>query len=141
MFLSLQTYVTVILISLIAVQYAFALFCLLKLAFFDISKKEYVIWNLLILLVFFIGGAAFLVYYFKHPDKHIAKQEASGSVTQTAEEKPTEEEVAVGAEGQADAEDAPQEKAGDKADEASGSDATENADSATEPQNGGESNK
>ena len=66
--LGLPTYAVVIIIAVVAVQYAFALFCLLKLAFLDITKKEYVLWNLLILLVFFIGGIAFLIYYFKVKD-------------------------------------------------------------------------
>lgn len=66
MFLSaLQTPVVVAIIIVVAVQYAFALFCLLKLAYLDISKRDYVLWNLFILLVFFIGGIAFLVYYYK----------------------------------------------------------------------------
>ena len=66
MFISaLQTPVVVAIIIVIAVQYAFALFCLLKLAYLDITKREYVLWNLFILLVFFIGGIAFLVYYYK----------------------------------------------------------------------------
>lgn len=65
---TLPTYGVVIIIAVIAVQYAFALFCLLKLAYLDISKKEYTLWNLFILLVFFIGGAVFLVYWFKVKD-------------------------------------------------------------------------
>ncbi|MCH5162179.1 MAG: hypothetical protein J1G38_01665 [Clostridiales bacterium] len=66
MFLSaLEPYVVVILIVIVALQYAFALFCLLKLAYLDITKREYVLWNLFILLVFFIGDIAFLVYYYK----------------------------------------------------------------------------
>lgn len=69
MFISaMQTYAVVIIIAAIAVQYAFALFCLLKLAYLDITKKEYVLWNLFILIVFFIGGIAFLVYYSKVKD-------------------------------------------------------------------------
>lgn len=63
--LGLPTYGVVIIIAVVAVQYAFALFCLLKLAFLDVTKKEYVLWNLFILLVFFIGGIAFLIYYNK----------------------------------------------------------------------------
>ena len=66
--LGLPTYAVVIIIAVVAVQYAFALFCLLKLAFLDITKREYVLWNLLILLVFFIGGIAFLIYYYKVKD-------------------------------------------------------------------------
>lgn len=72
MLLSLQTYVSVILIVVIVLQYAFALICLLKLAYFDVPKTHYILWNLFILIVFFIGGIAFLIYYYMHPDKHIA---------------------------------------------------------------------
>ncbi len=74
MFLSaLQHYIVAVIIAVIAAQYAFALFCLLKLAYMDVSKKQYVLWNLLILLVFFIGGGVFLWYYYKHPNLHIQK--------------------------------------------------------------------
>ena len=80
MFLSaIQTYVIAIIVAVVALQYAFALFCLLKLAYFDIPKNKYILWNLLILIVFFIGGAVFLVYYYKHPDKRISKQPAQQS--------------------------------------------------------------
>lgn len=68
-FLCLPTYAVITIIAVVLVQYAFALFCLLKLAFLDISKKEYVLWNLFILLVFFIGDIAFLIYWFKVKDK------------------------------------------------------------------------
>ncbi len=66
MFLSaIEPYIVVTLIIIIAVQYAIALFCLLKLAYLDIDKRTYVLWNLFILLVFFIGDIAFLIYYYK----------------------------------------------------------------------------
>lgn len=65
-------YAVAIIISIVVLQYAFALFCLLKLAYLDISRKSYILWNLFILIVFFIGGAAFLIYYFKHPELKIA---------------------------------------------------------------------
>lgn len=66
MFISaLQPYAVAIIICVIALQYAFALFCLFKLAYLDITKKQYVLWNLFILLVFFVGCIAFLVYYNK----------------------------------------------------------------------------
>lgn len=77
MFLSaLQTYVTVIIVAVVVLQYAFALFCLLKLAYLDIDKKFYILWNLFILVVFFIGGAVFLVYYYKHPELRVPKEPA-----------------------------------------------------------------
>lgn len=74
MFLSvLQPYVVFILIAAVLVQYAFAVFCLLKLAFMDITKNKYILWNLFILFVVYIGGAVFLVYYYKHPELRIQK--------------------------------------------------------------------
>lgn len=65
MFLSLEQPVVITLIAIIAAQYAFATFCLMKLATLDLPRKNYVLWNLFILLVFFIGGIVFLVYYSK----------------------------------------------------------------------------
>ena len=65
----MPSYAVAIIIAVIAAQYALALFCLLKLAYLDISKKQYVLWNLFILIVFFIGAAVFLVYYRKVKDE------------------------------------------------------------------------
>ncbi len=59
---AIQPYVVGIIIGLTVVQYVFAIFCLLKLAYLDITKREYVLWNLFILLVIFIGGIVFLIY-------------------------------------------------------------------------------
>lgn len=72
MFLSaLQTYVVFIIIAIVMLQYGFAIYCLLKLAYMNLSKNRYILWNLFILIVFFIGGTVFLVYYFKHPELRI----------------------------------------------------------------------
>ena len=57
-----------IIIAIVIVQYGLALFCLLKLAYLDLTKKEYVLWNVFILIVFFIGDIAFLIYYGKVKD-------------------------------------------------------------------------
>ncbi len=74
MFISaLQSYAVAIIITLIIAQYGLAVFCLLKLAYFDIDKKNYIIWNLIILLAVFVGGIVFLVYYNKHPEKRLRK--------------------------------------------------------------------
>ncbi len=74
MFLSaLQPYVVFIIIAAVLLQYAFAVFCLLKLAYMDFDKKKYILWNLFILIVFYIGCVVFLVYYNKHPELRIAK--------------------------------------------------------------------
>lgn len=83
---ALQTYAVVIIVAVIAAQYAFALFCLLKLAYLDITKKEYVLWNLFVLLVFFIGGIAFLVYYYKVKDaKSIKAIDGDAPASESAE--------------------------------------------------------
>ena len=95
MFLSaIQPYVVAIIIVLIVLQYAFALFCLLKLAYFDVSRRDYILWNLFILIGIFVGGITFLVYYYKHPEKLIPK-----TPTEKIEDAPTE---------QTEAEEAPQ---------------------------------
>lgn len=87
MFLSaIQPYVVAIIIVLIVLQYAFALFCLLKLAYFDVSRRDYILWNLFILLGVFVGGIVFLVYYYKHPEKLIPK-----TPTEKIEDAPAEE--------------------------------------------------
>lgn len=76
MFLSaLQGYVVFIIIAVVMLQYAFAIFCLLKLAYMDLPKERYILWNLFVLIVFFIGGIVFLVYYSKHPELRIQKDE------------------------------------------------------------------
>lgn len=87
MFLSaIQPYVVAIIIVLIVLQYAFALFCLLKLAYFDVSRRDYILWNLFILIGIFVGGITFLVYYYKHPEKLIPK-----TPTEKIEDAPTEQ--------------------------------------------------
>ena len=68
---ALQAYVVFIIIAVVMVQYGFAIFCLLKLAYMDLSRNYYILWNLFILIVFLIGGAVFLVYYYKHPELRI----------------------------------------------------------------------
>lgn len=91
MFLSaLQGYIVAIIVCIVVLQYAFALFCLLKLAYLDLPKKYYVLWNLFVLLIFFIGGAVFLVYYFKHPELRIPKDPAenAAALAETVEQEP-----------------------------------------------------
>lgn len=87
MFLSaVQPYIVAIIIAVVVLQYAFALFCLLKLAYLDIDKKYYIICNVFILLVFFIGGAVFLVYYYKHPELKLSKAQTEEQPAQQTEQ-------------------------------------------------------
>lgn len=55
-----------VLLPVVAAQYALALFCLTKLAYLKLSTRVYVVWNITILLVFFVGSIVFLVYYYKN---------------------------------------------------------------------------
>lgn len=76
MFLSaLQPFQIAIVIAVVVLQYAFALFCLLKLAYLDLDKKHYILWNVFILIVFFIGGTVFLVYYYRHPELRLKPED------------------------------------------------------------------
>ncbi|MDE6201750.1 MAG: hypothetical protein K2M47_07770 [Clostridiales bacterium] len=88
---TLQPYVVFIIIAAVLLQYAFAVFCLLKLAYTDLDKKRYILWNLFILIVFYIGGVVFLVYYSKHPELRISKdvptENKDGGDEQKQEEK------------------------------------------------------
>lgn len=92
MFLSaLQAYVVFIIIAVVLVQYAFAVFCLLKLAYMDIDRTHYILWNVFILIVFFIGCGVFLVYYSRHPELRISKDApAPQAADSEAEQQPTE---------------------------------------------------
>lgn len=60
---------------LFAAQYALAIFCLTRLAFCNISIKKYMVWNLVCLVVFFVGSAVFLVYYYTHKSILVPKKE------------------------------------------------------------------
>lgn len=64
-----------VIIPLFIAQYALALFSLTRLAYCNISIKKYVMWNLLCLLVFFIGSTVFLIYYYTHKTQLTKKEE------------------------------------------------------------------
>lgn len=61
--------VWLIVIPLFAAQYALAIFCLTRLAYCKMSVAKYVVWNIFILLVFFVGSGVFLVYYFTNKQR------------------------------------------------------------------------
>ena len=54
--------VWVVLVPVIAAQYALAIIGLIALARREMRKGPYIVWNIVILLVFFAGSIAFLVY-------------------------------------------------------------------------------
>ena len=54
--------VWVIVAPLIAAQYILAVVGLIALSRRELAKKSYVIWNIVILLVFFAGSIAFMIY-------------------------------------------------------------------------------
>lgn len=70
----------VIVLPLFLVQYMLAIFTLTRLALARLPVKYYVVWNICILLVFFIGSIVFLVYYYgkRKPvaDRIIAEEDA-----------------------------------------------------------------
>lgn len=115
MFLSaVQPYIVAIIISVVVVQYAFALFCLLKLAYLDIDKKYYILWNVFILIVFFIGGAAFLVYYYKHPQLKLSDTPTTEQPTEQTADGQTEQTEQTENADTPNAEDAQDEAAGEQ---------------------------
>lgn len=63
-----------VILPLFIVQYALAIFSLTRLAFCNISLKQYIIWNLVCLLVFFVGSIVFLTYFYTHKAKLVSKQ-------------------------------------------------------------------
>lgn len=81
---SVQPSVVITIVAVVLAQYAVATACLLKLAYLDIDKKQYIWWNLLILIIFFIGCGVFIVYYVKHPEKRLSAN-PTASEDQTAE--------------------------------------------------------
>lgn len=75
----------------VIVQVPLALFCLYRLARLNIPIWEYLLWNVLIIIVFFIGDAIFLVYYAKVKDKKAVESETAPGVKESEEATETEE--------------------------------------------------
>lgn len=51
-----------IILPIVLAQYIYATFALVRLARARLSALSYTLWNLFIVLVFFIGSTAFLIY-------------------------------------------------------------------------------
>lgn len=91
--------IIVSLVAVIFVQYIIATFCLMRLATLDIPRKSYILWNLFILLVFFVGDIAFIVYYYKVKDKLTIRYD---DMTENANDKGEEVESGVSEDGATD---------------------------------------
>jgi len=55
----------VIIFIIVILQYIYAIFALSQLAYLKISIKKYILLNLFIVLIFFIGSTVFLLIYKK----------------------------------------------------------------------------
>lgn len=62
---SLGWQVVIPIVVCVIVQMPIAMFCLYKLARVDQPLSHYILWNIFIIVVFFIGDAVFLIYYYK----------------------------------------------------------------------------
>lgn len=54
----------VVLLPLVVAQYVLAIFALTRLAMCRLPAKKYVVWNIAIVLAFFVGSIVFLCYYY-----------------------------------------------------------------------------
>ena len=79
-----------IVLPLLLVQYILAIFTLTRLALARLPIKIYVVWNLVILFVVFIGSIVFLIYYYCHRRKIgqaiIAEEDARAATAEKAKE-------------------------------------------------------
>lgn len=79
-----------IILPLLLVQYVLAIFTLTRLALARLPMRYYVVWNLTILLVVYIGSIAFLIYYYckRKPiaDRIILEENARAAAAQSAEQ-------------------------------------------------------
>lgn len=78
-----------VVMPLFLVQYILAIFTLTRLALARLPIRCYVVWNIVILLVFFVGSIVFLVYYYAHrkpiADQIIAEEDAKAAAAKTNE--------------------------------------------------------
>lgn len=69
-----------ILLPLFFAQYILAVFALTRLALARMGKK-YIVWNIVIMFVFFIGSFVFLGYYYGKRKKQVAELERLEAAT------------------------------------------------------------
>ena len=53
-----------VLLPLVVAQYALAVFALTRLALCRLPAKKYIVWNIAVVLAFFVGPIVFLCYYY-----------------------------------------------------------------------------
>lgn len=90
---SLGWQVVIPIVVCVIVQMPIAMFCLYKLARVDQPLSRYILWNIFIIVVFFIGDAVFLIYYYKSKNVKLidmtpvasASGEAEGAPDQSTE--------------------------------------------------------
>lgn len=77
-----------IILPLLLVQYVLAIFTLTRLALARLPMRYYVVWNIVVLLVVYVGSIAFLIYYYAHrkpiADKIILEENARAAAAQNA---------------------------------------------------------
>ena len=90
----------VVLLPLVVAQYVLAIFALTRLAMCRLPAKKYVVWNIAIVLAFFVGSIVFLCYYY-------GKRRAQALAEEAAEEAARRNNAAAAGDG-ADGGDRPQ---------------------------------
>lgn len=73
-----------VILPIVLAQYATATFVLVKLAKAQLSGGVYLVWNIVIVIVFFIGSAAFLIWNARRV-KRLAKAQGDNGDSQSAQ--------------------------------------------------------
>ena len=94
-----------ILLPLVLGQYIYATFALVRLARAHLSTPKYVLWNLFILLAFYIGATVFLIYDAATKKRREEREAEQAKVQAGKKEPPIEEDT----EKEIEAHDAPEE--------------------------------
>ncbi len=82
----------VVLLPLVVAQYVLAIFALTRLAMCRLPAKKYVVWNIAIVLAFFVGSIVFLCYYY-------GKRRAQALAEEAAEEEARRDNAAAAGDG------------------------------------------